>query len=144
MPLQLSIAQAQFLCRQRDLIGGYSKCKSLRAGILSARERVFYCRIPDRWHLEDAISLTRSLREIRYLLSTNQIARYSLMYKIHTYMGQFPRKLPHRYTVEPRNADTSGTNLKCPDYRGVLYSGIGTFYHYNEYMGQFPRKLPHC
>ena len=36
------------------------------------------------------------------------------------------------YTVEPRNADTNGTNLKCPDYRGVLYSGVGTFYHYNE------------
>ena len=38
------------------------------------------------------------------------------------------------YTVEPRNADTSGTNLKCPDFRGVLYSGVGTFYHYNEYI----------
>ena len=37
-------------------------------------------------------------------------------------------------TVEPRNADTSGTNLKCPDYRGVLYSGVGTFYYYNEYI----------
>ena len=36
--------------------------------------------------------------------------------------------------VEPRNADTSGTNFSCPDYRGVLYSGVGTFYHYNEYI----------
>ena len=26
----------------------------------------------------------------------------------------------------PSNADTSGTHLKCPDYRGVLYSGVGT------------------
>ena len=54
--------------------GGYSKCQ--RAGILSARGRVYYRRIPARWHLEDAITLTRSLREIRYLLSTNQIARF--------------------------------------------------------------------
>ena len=34
---------------------GYSKCQ--RAGILSARGRVFYRRIPARWHLEDAITL---------------------------------------------------------------------------------------
>ena len=32
------------------------------------------------------------------------------------------------------NADTIGTHLKCPDYLGVLYSWVGTFYHYNESM----------
>ena len=74
MPLQLSIAQAQFLCSNGILLagilpaGGYST--------VSARGRVFYRRIPARWHLEDAIRLTRSLREIRYLFSTNQIARF--------------------------------------------------------------------
>ena len=26
--------------------------------------------------------------------------------------------------VEPRNADTIGTHLKCPDYQDVLYPGV--------------------
>ena len=42
-------------------VGGYSKGQ--RAGILRARGRVFYRRIPARWHLEDAITLSRGFYE---------------------------------------------------------------------------------
>ena len=33
-------------------------------------------------------------------------------------------ELHYTCTVEPRFADTFGTMLKCPDYRGVLISGV--------------------
>ena len=64
MPLQLSIAQAQFLRSNGILLASILSARG--AGILSARGRVFYRRIPARWNLEDAIRLTRSLRDTCY------------------------------------------------------------------------------
>ena len=77
----------------------------------------------------------RSTETIIQLYMYISMCSYSALILL-LFCSYFACPLKHHYTINLvlqwnlSNADIIGTHLMCPDYRGDLFSGVGTLYHH--------------